>query len=213
MSHSGISFAADARTMPNSGANDGRRFDVSGRQGSLRKTWRPLRPARHARASSEGAPYPLGANWDGLGVNFALFSAHATKVELCLFDDAGEQRDRADRAARIHRRDLARLPARRPARHDLRLPRPRPLRAEGRPPLQPQQAPDRPLRQGARRLHHLEPGPVRLPDGDRRRPHLRRARQRALHPPQPRDRPGLHLGPRPQAATCRGRRPSSTRPT
>ena len=36
----------------------------------------------------EGLPYPLGATWDGLGVNFALFSAHATKVELCLFDDA-----------------------------------------------------------------------------------------------------------------------------
>jgi glycogen operon protein len=34
----------------------------------------------------EGMPYPLGANWDGSGVNFALFSAHATKVELCLFD-------------------------------------------------------------------------------------------------------------------------------
>ena len=34
----------------------------------------------------EGRPYPLGATWDGLGVNFALFSAHATKVELCLFD-------------------------------------------------------------------------------------------------------------------------------
>ncbi|MDI3305578.1 MAG: glycogen debranching protein GlgX [Acetobacteraceae bacterium] len=39
----------------------------------------------------EGLPYPLGATWDGLGVNFALFSAHATKVELCLFDEAGEQ--------------------------------------------------------------------------------------------------------------------------
>ncbi|MBV9777606.1 MAG: glycogen debranching protein GlgX [Acetobacteraceae bacterium] len=37
----------------------------------------------------EGTPFPLGATWDGLGVNFALFSAHATKVELCLFDDAG----------------------------------------------------------------------------------------------------------------------------
>ena len=33
-----------------------------------------------------GDPYPLGATWTGLGVNFALFSAHATKVELCLFD-------------------------------------------------------------------------------------------------------------------------------
>ncbi len=39
----------------------------------------------------EGLPFPLGATWDGLGVNFAIFSANATKVELCLFDDAGEQ--------------------------------------------------------------------------------------------------------------------------
>ncbi len=37
----------------------------------------------------EGSPNPLGATWDGLGVNFALFSAHATRVELCLFDDTG----------------------------------------------------------------------------------------------------------------------------
>jgi pullulanase/glycogen debranching enzyme len=33
-----------------------------------------------------GAPYPLGATWDGRGVNFGLFSEHATSVELCLFD-------------------------------------------------------------------------------------------------------------------------------
>jgi isoamylase len=33
-----------------------------------------------------GSPYPLGATWDGVGVNFAIFSEHATKVELCLFD-------------------------------------------------------------------------------------------------------------------------------
>src|SRR5215210_3979646 len=32
-----------------------------------------------------GSPYPLGATWDGLGVNFAIFSEHATRVELCLF--------------------------------------------------------------------------------------------------------------------------------
>lgn len=37
-----------------------------------------------------GRPYPLGASWDGEGVNFALFSAHAEKVELCLFDAAGQ---------------------------------------------------------------------------------------------------------------------------
>ena len=38
-----------------------------------------------------GAPYPLGASWDGRGVNFALFSAHAEKVELCLFDPSGQR--------------------------------------------------------------------------------------------------------------------------
>lgn len=36
-----------------------------------------------------GSPYPLGATWDGRGVNFALFSAHAEKVELCLFEAGG----------------------------------------------------------------------------------------------------------------------------
>jgi isoamylase len=42
---------------------------------------------------TEGLPYPLGATWDGKGVNFALFSAHATRVEVCLFDQAGERED------------------------------------------------------------------------------------------------------------------------
>ena len=36
-----------------------------------------------------GHHYPLGASWDGEGVNFALFSEHATGVELCIFDDNG----------------------------------------------------------------------------------------------------------------------------
>src|ERR1700733_13608869 len=39
----------------------------------------------------EGLPHPRGATWTGLGVNFALFSGTATKVELCLFDDQGER--------------------------------------------------------------------------------------------------------------------------
>lgn len=38
-----------------------------------------------------GKPYPLGSVYDGKGVNFALFSAHAEKVELCLFDKTGAQ--------------------------------------------------------------------------------------------------------------------------
>ncbi len=38
-----------------------------------------------------GANYPLGATWDGKGVNFALFSDHAERVELCLFDARGRR--------------------------------------------------------------------------------------------------------------------------
>jgi glycogen operon protein len=40
-----------------------------------------------------GRPYPLGATWDGEGVNFAIFSAHAEKVELCLFDRSGNHEE------------------------------------------------------------------------------------------------------------------------
>ncbi|MFH7242304.1 MAG: glycogen debranching protein GlgX [Spirulina sp.] len=38
-----------------------------------------------------GRPHPLGATWDGQGTNFALFSENATAVELCLFDDRGQE--------------------------------------------------------------------------------------------------------------------------
>ncbi len=40
---------------------------------------------------TEGSPMPRGANWTGLGVNFAVFSEHAAKVEVCVFDDSGER--------------------------------------------------------------------------------------------------------------------------
>ena len=40
--------------------------------------------------SYPGYPFPLGANWDGQGVNFAVFSENATAVELCLFDGTDE---------------------------------------------------------------------------------------------------------------------------
>jgi glycogen operon protein len=39
----------------------------------------------------EGSPSPRGAVWDGTGTNFAVFSAHATKVEVCIFEDTGER--------------------------------------------------------------------------------------------------------------------------
>ena len=40
---------------------------------------------------SEGNPHPRGATWDGKGTNFAIFSEHATKVEVCIFDDEGKE--------------------------------------------------------------------------------------------------------------------------
>ena len=45
-----------------------------------------------------GRPYPLGATWDDIGVNFALFSEHATGVDLCLFREEGDVAE----AATIH---------------------------------------------------------------------------------------------------------------
>jgi len=40
-----------------------------------------------------GRPYPLGATWNGKGVNFALYSENATKVELCLYDSADDAKE------------------------------------------------------------------------------------------------------------------------
>ena len=45
----------------------------------------------HRFKSRCGRPFPLGAHYDGKGVNFALFSAHASKVELCIFDESGSE--------------------------------------------------------------------------------------------------------------------------
>jgi glycogen operon protein len=59
------------------------------------------KPLTHelARELWTGSPHPLGATWDGQGVNFAIYSRHADKVELCLFDETG-------------RRELQRIPLR-----------------------------------------------------------------------------------------------------
>ncbi len=63
-----------------------------------------------------GSPHPLGATWDGEGVNFALFSEHATAVELCFFDraDAAEPVDRVWMAEATDRVWHAYLPDVRP---------------------------------------------------------------------------------------------------
>ncbi len=47
--------------------------------------------AINANRIREGLPHPLGASWDGRGTNFAVFSANATKVEVCIFDDDGDR--------------------------------------------------------------------------------------------------------------------------
>lgn len=49
----------------------------------------PFALASTERKMLVGSPHPPGATWDGEGVNFALFSANATRVELCLFDPSG----------------------------------------------------------------------------------------------------------------------------
>ncbi|MGI8842924.1 MAG: glycogen debranching protein GlgX [Gemmatimonadaceae bacterium] len=51
-----------------------------------------------------GQPYPLGASWDGQGVNFALFSQHGTAADLCLFD-RGESGSEAERIRMPERTD------------------------------------------------------------------------------------------------------------
>ena len=134
-------------------------------------------------AIEEGLPYPLGAHWSGqgtTGTNFALFSANATKVEVCLFDGERE----------THRIELPEytdevfhgyISGRRP-RHVLRLSRPRPLSS---PTHGHRFNPNKLLLDPYARAHagaaDMESGRVRLQDGERRRPDLRRARQRALH--------------------------------
>jgi len=51
-----------------------------------------------------GQPYPLGATWDGTGVNVAVFSDHATQIELCLFDSPdGQEEQRITLPERTYR--------------------------------------------------------------------------------------------------------------
>ncbi|MBX5462955.1 MAG: glycogen debranching protein GlgX [Steroidobacteraceae bacterium] len=49
------------------------------------------KPKKPISAVWPGQPYPRGATWDGEGVNFSLFSQHAEKVELCIFDPSGRR--------------------------------------------------------------------------------------------------------------------------
>jgi glycogen operon protein len=65
--------------------------DVTADRDRSRTAERPAgaKPDALISAVWPGQPYPRGASWDGEGVNFSLFSAHAERVELCLFDPTG----------------------------------------------------------------------------------------------------------------------------
>src|SRR5581483_6055132 len=73
-----------ARGVPNGLA-------VARSRGPARSNWRAPCRAQARLRIWPGAPYPLGATYDGAGTNFSLFSEVATRVELCLFDDDGKQ--------------------------------------------------------------------------------------------------------------------------
>ena len=153
-----------------------------------------------------GQPYPLGATWDGKGVNFALFSAHAERVDLCLFDPSGHHEE-----ARIV------MPEYTDEVWHCYLPEARPgllygYRVHG--PYEPVaghrfNANKLLLDPYARALSGhaaLERCAVRLPGRQPARGSVvRPPRQRALHAEMPRRRERLHLEPRPPPAHLVGR--------
>ena len=162
-----------------------------------------------------GSPYPLGATWDGEGVNFAIFSEHATRVELCLFD-APDSAEAVETIAMPEATDdvwHVYLPDARPGTlYGYRVHGP--YEPERGPPLQPREAADRPVRQGGQREHQVERRSVRLHHRPSRRgPVPRRPRLRRRDAEVRRRRPGVHLGRRPAHRARRGTEPSSTSAT
>ena len=159
--------------------------------------------ARRSRAPARAGPYPLGATWDGDGVNFALFSEHATAVELCLFDerDPGKEirqvrlEQRTDQVWHVY------VPGMRPGAL-YALPGQRPLRARARgiASTRPRRC-SIPTRRRSRARSQWKDAVLRLPHRRPRRGRLaRRARQRAL---RAQERGG---GRRPSTGTATGRR-------
>ena len=143
------------------------------------------------RKSGRGKAYPLGATYDGSGTNFAVFSEAAEKVELCLFGRGRTLESQGD-AARGRRLRLARLHPQHRARPALRLPGVRPVRSCGGAALQPEQAADRPVREGDRRHLRVEPVAVRLQLRRSRQPQRRRLG--GQHAQVGGDQPVLRLG-------------------
>ena len=108
-----------------------------------------------------GNSYPLGATFDGVGTNFALFSEVAERVELCLFDEGG-----AETRVALHEVDgfvwHGYLPGVSPGqRYGYRVHGPYNPAAGQR--CNPGQTAARPLREGRRGQRPVGPGGVRLP--------------------------------------------------
>ena len=126
-----------------------------------------------------GGPYPLGATFDGAGTNFALFSAVADSVELCLFDADGRDSDPSRSGTRScgTRTFRGSAPGQR---YGYRVTA-RTTRA--RPPLQPEQAAPRPVRQGDRGRDRLGAGaasPTTRRPGRRNAEDSRRTRMKSV---------------------------------
>ena len=162
-----------------------------------------------------GDPYPLGATWTGVGVNFALFSAHAEKVELCLFDSADATKESA-RIALPEQTDMVWhgfLPDARPNQlYGYRVHGP--YEPRERPPIQSQQGCHGSIREIGRAYDSVGRRDVRLPGRrSRRRSVVRRSRQRARSRRSRRSSirrsPGATIGRRERPGTTR----SSTRCT
>jgi isoamylase len=65
-----------------------------------------------------GEPFPLGATWDGKGVNFAIYAEHATAVEICLFDSPDQPQEKRIRIKEMtHHIWHCYLPDARPGQH------------------------------------------------------------------------------------------------
>ena len=180
----------------------GRGADRQRRAGPRTMVVRPPRKEPCLMRVWPGVPYPQGATWDGEGVNFSIFSEHATGVELCLFDK-DEDATASHRIRLTERTDLnwhCYLPDARPSQlYGYRVYGP--YGAERGTPVQPDQAPARPVRQGDQRQDPLGRHGLRLHGrAPRRRPRPRRPRQRRRDAEERRHRRGVHVGRRPAAA-------------
>ncbi len=165
---------------------------------------------------SEGKPYPLGATADAEGTNFAVFSAHATRVEVCIFDSDRRPRNQtaSNSPSTPTRFSTAMSPKSGPGTfYGFRVHGP--LRARSGPPIQSEQASARPLCPRACGQADVGPRRIRLHDRRRgRRPHAWTSATARPSCPSPSSSIRISTGGANIAgAACPGTTRSSTKPT